>query len=76
MMKGLILKLTRLKVRLKRKTLMQRKQKMAQEMLDQDNFLMIQSQSRVEQEEKDMETLLMHLYRKHRRSAKPKFLAG
>ena len=31
---------------------------MAQEMLDQANFLMIQSQSRVEQEQKDMETLL------------------
>ena len=35
MMKGLILKLIRLEVRLKRKTLMQRKQKMAQEMLEQ-----------------------------------------
>ena len=31
---------------------------MAQEMLDQANFLMIQSQTRVEQEQKDMETLL------------------
>ena len=31
---------------------------MAQEMLVQANFLMIQSQSRVEQEQKDMETLL------------------
>ena len=31
---------------------------MAQEMLDQANFLMIQSQSRMEQEQKDMETLL------------------
>ena len=59
MMKGFILKLIRLEVRLKRKTLMQRKhQKTAQEMLDQANFLMIQSHSRVEQEQKDMETLL------------------
>ena len=32
--------------------------KMAQVMLDQDNFLMIQSQSRLEQEQKDLETLL------------------
>ena len=31
---------------------------MAQEMLDQANFSMIQSQSRLEQEQKDMETLL------------------
>ena len=31
---------------------------MVQEMLDQANFLMIQSQTRVEQEQKDMETLL------------------
>ena len=31
---------------------------MAQAMLDQANFLMIQSQSRMEQEQKDMETLL------------------
>ena len=31
---------------------------MAQEMLDQANFSMIQSQSRMEQEQKDMETLL------------------
>ena len=33
-------------------------QRMAQAMLDQANFLMIQSQSRMEQEQKDMETLL------------------
>ena len=31
---------------------------MAQEMLDQMNFSMIQSQRRVEKEQKDMETLL------------------
>ena len=31
---------------------------MAQAMLDQMNFLMIQSQSRMEQEQKDMDTLL------------------
>ena len=31
---------------------------MAQAMLDQANFSMIQSQSRMEQEQKDMETLL------------------
>ena len=31
---------------------------MVQAMLDQANFLMIQSQSRMEQEQKDMETLL------------------
>ena len=31
---------------------------MAQEMLDQANFSMIQNQSRLEQEQKDMETLL------------------
>ena len=31
---------------------------MFQAMLDQANFLMIQSQSRMEQEQKDMETLL------------------
>ena len=31
---------------------------MAQGMLDQANFSMIQSQSRMEQEQKDMETLL------------------
>ena len=31
---------------------------MTQEMLDQENFLMIQSQSRVEQKQKDMETLM------------------
>ena len=31
---------------------------MAQVMLDQANFSMIQSQSRMEQEQKDMETLL------------------
>ena len=31
---------------------------MVQAMLDQGNFLLIQSQSRMEQEQKDMETLL------------------
>ena len=31
---------------------------MVQAMLDQANFLLIQSQSRMEQEQKDMETLL------------------
>ena len=41
------------------KTLMQRElYRMAQAMLDRTNFLMIQSQSRMEQEQKDMETLL------------------
>ena len=44
---------------------------MAQAMLDQANFSMIQSQSRMEQERKDMETL-EHLYRKYRKSARPK----
>ena len=44
---------------------------MAQAMLDQANFSMIQSQSRMEQEQKDMETL-EHLYRKYRKSARPK----
>ena len=59
MMKIFILKLRKLEVRLIKKTLMQRElQKMAQAMLDQMNFSMIQSQSRMEQEQKDMETLL------------------
>ena len=54
-----ILKLKKLEVRLIKKTLMQRElQRMAQAMLDQANFSMIQSQSRMEQEQKDMETLL------------------
>ena len=58
-MMGFILKLKKLEVRLIRKTLMQRElQKMPQAMLDQANFSMIQSQSRMEQEQKDMETLL------------------
>ena len=58
-MMGFILKLKKLEVRLIRKTLMQRElQKMLQAMLDQANFSMIQSQSRMEQEQKDMETLL------------------
>ena len=56
---GFILKLKKLEVRLIKKTLMQRElQKMAQVMLDQMNFSMIQSQSRMEQEQKDMDTLL------------------
>ena len=56
---GFILKLKKLEVRLIKKTLMQRElQKMAQVMLDQMNFSMIQSQSRMEQEKKDMDTLL------------------
>ena len=58
-MMGFILKLKKLEVRLIRKTLMQRElQKMLQAMLDQANFSMIQSQSRMEQDQKDMETLL------------------
>ena len=48
---------------------------MVQAMLDQMNFSMIQSQSMLTQEEKDMETL-EHLYRINRKSARPKFLAG
>ena len=53
------LKLNKLVVRLIRKTLMERRlQKMAQGMLDQANFSIIQRQSRMEQEQKDMETLL------------------
>ena len=58
-MMGFILKLKKLEVRLIRKTLMQRElQKMLQAMLDQAKFSMIQSQSRMEQDQKDMETLL------------------
>ena len=58
-MMAFILKLKKLEVRLIKKTLMQRElQRMAQAMLDQANFSMIQSQSRMEQEQKDMETLL------------------
>ena len=58
-MMGFILKLKKLEVRLIRKTLMQRElQKMLQAMLDRANFSMIQSQSRMEQDQKDMETLL------------------
>ena len=58
-MMAFILKLKKLEVRLIKKTLMQRElYRMAQAMLDRTNFLMIQSQSRMEQEQKDMETLL------------------
>ena len=58
-MMGFILKLKKLEVRLIKKTLMQRElYRMAQAMLDRTNFLMIQSQSRMEQEQKDMDTLL------------------
>ena len=58
-MMGFILKLNKLELRLIKKTLMQRElQGMAQAMLDQPNFSMIQRQSRMEQEQKDMETLL------------------
>ena len=58
MMMAFLLKLKKLEVRLIKKTLMQRElQKMAQAMLDQMNFSMIQSQSRMEQEQKDMDTL-------------------
>ena len=73
-----ISRLKKLEVRLIRKTLMQRKlYKMSQAILDLANFSLIQSQSRMEQEQKDMETLLNTVYRKYsRRSAKPKFLAG
>ena len=74
MMKGFILKLIRLEVRPKRKTLMQRKYyKMAQEMLDQANLLMTESRNRTGT--KRYGDSFEHLYRKHRRSAKPKFLA-
>ena len=59
MRSGFILKLKKLEVRLIKKSLMQEElQKMAQAMLDQANFSLIQSQSRMEQEQKDMETLL------------------
>ena len=59
MTREFILKLKKLEVRLTRKTLMQRRlQKMTQAMLDQANFSIIQSQGRMEQEQKDMETLL------------------
>ena len=58
MMMAFLLKLKKLEVRLIKKTLMQRElQKMAQAMLDQMNFSMVQSQSRMEQEQKDMDTL-------------------
>ena len=56
---GFLLKLKKLDVRFIKRTLMQREfQKMGQARLDQMNFLMIQSQSRMEQEQKDMGTLL------------------
>ena len=72
MIMAFILKLKKLEVRLIKKILTQKElQKMAQAMLDQANFSMIQSQSRMEQERKDMETL-EHLYRKYRKSARPK----
>ena len=72
MIMAFILKLKKLEVRLIKKILTQKElQKMAQAMLDQANFSMIQSQSRMEQEQKDMETL-EHLYRKYRKSARPK----
>ena len=49
-MMGFILKLKKLEVKLIKKTLTQRElKKMAQAMLDQANFSMIQSQSRMEQ---------------------------
>ena len=58
-MVGFILKMKKLEVRLIKKTLMQRElQRMVQAMLDQANLSMIQSQSRMEQKQKDMETLL------------------
>ena len=58
-MMGFLLKLKKLDVRFIKRTLMQREfQKMGQARLDQMNFLMIQSQSRMEQEQKDMGTLL------------------
>ena len=54
-----ILKLKKLEVRLIKKILMQRElQKMVQAMLDQINFSMVQSQSRMGQKQKDMDTLL------------------
>ena len=58
-MMGFNKKTKKLEVRLINKTLMQRElQRMTQTMLDQANFLMIPIQSRMEQEQKDMETLL------------------
>ena len=41
-----------------------------------NKFLMIQSQCRMEKEKKRYGDSFENLYRKHRRSAKPKFLAG
>ena len=59
MIMAFILKLKKLEVRLIKKILTQKElQKIAQAMSDQANFLMIQSQSRMEQEQEDMETLL------------------
>ena len=59
MIMAFILKLKKLEVRLIKKILTQKElQKIAQAMLDQANFLVIQSQSRMEQEQEDMETLL------------------
>ena len=72
MIMAFILKLKKLEVRLIKKILTHKElQKIVQAMLDQANFSMIQSQSRMEQEQKDMETL-EHLYRKYRKSARPK----
>ena len=58
-MKKFVLKLRKLEVRLIKKTLMQKElQKMAQAMLDKAKFSLIQSQSRLEQEQKYMATFL------------------
>ena len=58
-MMGFILKLKKLEVKLIKKIFMQGElQKLAQAMLDQMNLLMIQSQSIMEQGQKDMDTLL------------------
>ena len=60
-MKEFILKSGKLEERLIEKTLMKKElQKMVQAMLDQANFSLIQSQSKLEQEQKDMATLLNH----------------
>ena len=59
MIMAFILKLKKLEVRLIKKILTHKElQKIAQAMLDQADFSMIQSQSGMEQQQKDMETLL------------------
>ena len=59
MIMAFILNLKKLEVRLTKQILTQKElQKIAQAMLDQANFSMIQSQSRIEQEQKDIKTFL------------------